>query len=157
MKKRIAIIRIRGKVKVRKEIEDTMKMLRLLRTNSCVVVTNTESIQGMIEKVKDYVTWGEIDEETFKQLLKERGRIVGNKRLNEDYLKDKVKVGFDDFVKEFFEFKRELKDIPGVKLLFRLNPPNQGFDKRGIKQPFSLGGALGYRKDKINDLIKRMI
>jgi len=27
----------------------------------------------------------------------------------------------------------------------------------GIKQHFSLGGALGYRGEKINDLLERMI
>lgn len=150
-------MRVRGKVKVREDIEDTMRMLRLYRVNSCSVVTNTESIKGMIDKIKDYITWGEIDEETFKMLLEKRGKIVGNKKLNEEYLKDKLKMDFDNFVKEFFEFKRELKSIPGMKLIFRLNPPSKGFDKKGIKKPFSVGGALGYRKDKINELIKRMV
>lgn len=157
MKRRVAIIRVRGKVKVREDIEDTMRMLRLYRVNSCIIVTNTESIKGMIDKVKDYITWGEIDEGTFKMLMEKRGRIVGNKKLDEEYLKNKLKIGFDDFIKEFFEFKKELKNIPGMKMFFRLNPPSKGFDKKGIKKPFSLGGALGYRKDKINDLIKRMI
>ena len=72
-------------------------------------------------------------------------------------MQEKVKMNYDDFVKEFFGFKKELKDIPGVKLFFRLKPPRRGFERGGIKKPFVLGGALGYRKNMINDLIKRMI
>jgi large subunit ribosomal protein L30 len=41
--------------------------------------------------------------------------------------------------------------------VFRLSPPRGGFERKGIKTPFTMGGALGNRKEKINDLIKRMI
>lgn len=40
---------------------------------------------------------------------------------------------------------------------FALAPPRQGFERKGIKVPFTRGGALGYRGEKINDLIKKMI
>jgi large subunit ribosomal protein L30 len=40
---------------------------------------------------------------------------------------------------------------------YALNPPKGGFERKGTKIPFKLGGAYGYRADKINDLIKRML
>ncbi|MBD3304693.1 hypothetical protein GF343_06150 [Candidatus Woesearchaeota archaeon] len=40
---------------------------------------------------------------------------------------------------------------------FALNPPKGGFERKGTKMPFKLRGAYGYRKEKINDLIKRML
>jgi large subunit ribosomal protein L30 len=40
---------------------------------------------------------------------------------------------------------------------FRLNPPRKGYGRKGIKVAFSQSGALGYRGEKINDLIKRML
>jgi len=40
---------------------------------------------------------------------------------------------------------------------YRLNPPRKGFGRKGIKVPFVSGGALGYRGDRINDLIIRML
>ena len=43
------------------------------------------------------------------------------------------------------------------KPYFRLNPPRKGFGRKGIKVDFKIGGALGERKEKINDLIKRMM
>jgi len=44
-----------------------------------------------------------------------------------------------------------------MKLFFKLCPPVHGFERKGIKKPFSMGGVLGYRKEKINELIKRMV
>ena len=40
---------------------------------------------------------------------------------------------------------------------FALHPPIGGFGRKGIKLPFGLGGAYGYRAEKINDLLKRMV
>ncbi len=154
---RIAIIRIRGRVHLKGEIEDTMKMMRLYRKNTCVIIKNTEAQIGMLQKVKDYVTWGDIDELTFKLMLEKRGKLAGNKRLTEIYMKEKTKMDFNMFAKEYFAFKKELKDIPGIKTFFRLCPPTQGFERKGIKKPYSLGGVLGYRKEKINELLRKMM
>lgn len=156
-KKRLAIIRVRGLIGTRKNIKDTLDLLRLYRKNTCIVIENNPTNNGMIKKIKDYITWGEINEETFKELLTKRAKLPGNKKLTEDYIQKKLKLSTDEFTKEFFVFKKELKDIPGIKLFFRLKPPVKGFERKGIKKPFSLGGALGYRKEKINDLIKRML
>ena len=41
--------------------------------------------------------------------------------------------------------------------VFRLNPPKKGYGRKGVKMPFSKGGALGDRGDKINDLLARMM
>ena len=147
--RRIAIIRIVGQQNLRQEIKDTLKILNLHKKNTCIVVKNSGSITGMLKKVKDHVTWGEIDEETFRELLKKRGRLPGNKQLQG--------VNTESFAKEFMSGKKEIKDIAGLKKFFRLNPPIKGYGYKGTKQPFHLGGALGYRKDKINDLIRRML
>jgi len=154
---KIAVVQVRGAINMTRKVKDTLKFLKLIRKNSCVIVELTDSVKGMLLKVKDYVTWGEIDKETAKELLAKRGRIVGNKSLTENYLKEKVKLDFDGFVNEFFEGKKKLKEIPGVKSYFRLHPPRKGYERGGIKKPFSLGGVLGYRKETINDLIRRMI
>jgi len=53
---------------------------------------------------------------------------------------------------------KELKAKKGAESkFFRLAPPVGGFERKGIKTPFALGGAIGYRGDKIKDLIKRML
>ena len=156
-KKRIAIVRIAGKASLKKGIKFAFNMIQLYKKNNCVIVPNTKSYLGVMKKLKDYITWGELNEETCKLLLQKRGRLPGKKPLTEEYIKNKLNLTFDQFVKEFMEFKRELRDIPGIKLFFRLKPPTHGFERKGTKIHFSLGGALGYRKDQINELIKRMI
>ncbi len=157
VKKRIAVVRVRGECKLKTDVEDTLNMLRLYKKNSCIVIPNSSACIGMLNKVKDFITWGEINEPTFKELIMKRGKLPGKVSLTEQYLKDKTKLGFEDFTKEFFSFKKELKDVPGLKTFFKLHPPRHGFERKGVKSPFSMGGSLGYRKEKINDLIMRMV
>ena len=154
---RIAVIRIKGKTGLRHDIKATFEKLRLYNKNSCVVIPNTDPFLGMLEKIKNVSTWGEINEKTYGALLTNRGKLPGNKRLTDDYVKEKVKTDIKGFSKEFMTFKKEMKEIPGLKTFFKLNPPRKGFERKGIKVPFAQGGVLGYRKDKINDLLERMI
>lgn len=154
---RIAVIRIRGQAEQKETIKATFKMLRLYQKNHCVLVPNTPVYLGMIKKVKDQSTWGEVDEKATEELLLKRGKLPGNKRLTEAYLKEKTNLTVKEFAKEFLAGKKEFKDVPGLKPYFTLNPPRHGFERKGIKTPFSMGGALGYRKEKINELILRMV
>ena len=157
-KQRIAVIRVRGDVGLSSDIRLTMKLLRLYRKNYCVVVPNTPSFSSMIFKIKDFTTFGELSAETFSKLLKVRGRLAGNKPLTEEYVKDKVKsVDLHTFCNDVMAFKRELKEIPGLKLFFRLKPPTGGFERAGIRHGYAEGGALGYRGKDINRLIERML
>ncbi len=140
---KIAVILVRGLVNIRTPVKDTLAMLRLTRKNQCIVIDNNPINIGMLKKVKDYVAWGEISEDTFKELVEKRG---------EEYLgpetcsKGKIKY------RKFFTFNNKK-----YKKYFRLNPPRKGFPRKGIKMPFKVGGALGYWGEKINDLVKRML
>lgn len=157
MNQYIAIIRIHGKIGVKKKIRDTLNMIKLYKKYHCVVVPNTKPYLGMIKKVKDFITWGEINKETLKLLLEKRGRLPNKQPLTEDYIKEKINSSIEQFANDIFEFKKKLADIPGLKLFFKLAPPRGGFERKGTKQPYSMGGVLGYRKEKINDLIKKML
>ena len=154
---RIVIIRISGKQGLTHEIKNTFKLLRLYNKYTCSVIPNTPQYLGMIKRIKDFTTWGDIDTETFKLLLEKRGKIVGSKPLTEEYLKEKIKLPFGDFAEQFIQGKKEFKDVPGLKPFFKLCPPIGGFERKGTKKPFSIGGVLGYRKEQINKLIKKMI
>lgn len=150
-----AVVRIRGTVGVRREIRDTLKMLRLNAVNNCVILPETPEYKGMIEKAKDYITWGEIEKETLVEMLKKRLRLKGNKRVDENILK-KV-TGFDsfeNFADALLEGKVKIKDFKELQPLFRLTPPSKGF--KSIKEHYPKGD-LGYRGKEINELIERMI
>ncbi len=121
---KIAIIRVRGNVGIDYRIKSTLTMLNLHNQHFCSVFPATPSLLGMVKRAKDYVTWGEIDDTTFKLLVEKRGKKIQGEKDNKFY---------------------------------RLNSPRKGFERKGIKRPYSVGGALGYRAEKINDLIKRMV
>lgn len=69
---KLAIIRIRGTDDVNKKIEDTMRMLKLYKKHVCSIYELKPEIKGMAEKCKDYVTYGEIDDDTFNLLVEKR-------------------------------------------------------------------------------------
>lgn len=139
---KLAIVLVRGFVDVTQSVKDTLDMLKLTRKNTCVVIQDTPIYRGMINKVKDYVTWGEIGEESFKELVAKRG-IESEMRSH-----DRTK-----------KYSYAVLEYNGKRYLpyFRLNPPRKGFGRKGIKIAFTVSGALGYRGAKMEDLVKRML
>jgi large subunit ribosomal protein L30 len=80
----IAVIRIHGQVGLNKNVKETLNRLRLRKKYSCIVIEKPEKEQiGMVERVRDFVAYGEIDEETYKKLIKAReGKIKNFFRLH---------------------------------------------------------------------------
>ena len=70
-----AVIRVRGQPDVNKDIEYTMNLLGLTRVNHCVVVPENDVMKGMLQKAKDYITWGEVNEATLADMIRVRGKI----------------------------------------------------------------------------------
>ena len=122
--KKLAIILIRGVINTREDIIATMDKLMLRQKLACVVIPATPANKYAAMKCKDYTTFGEISEETYRELVEKRGEKRADGKLK----------GF-----------------------FRLHPPRGGFERKGVKIPFKSGGALGYRGEKMNDLIKKML
>ena len=153
----IAVVRVRGDALLSPHIKKTFKITKLYGKNYCVVIPNTPEFLGIIQRIKDHTTFGEISSDTFLKLLQKRGRLAGNKPLTDDYVKQKLRLDIKQFVAEFFAAKQKLENIPGLKTFFRLHPPIGGFERAGIKKNYAVGGALGYRGKYINKLIERMI
>ncbi|MFQ6087437.1 MAG: 50S ribosomal protein L30 [Candidatus Methanofastidiosia archaeon] len=151
--KRIAVVRVRGTPNVQKEVRETLKMLRLTKPNHVVIIDDRETYMGMLRKVKDFVTFGELNSEIAKRLISKWGRLPGDERIDEDYVKKKTKKSISKFVEDFMKFKHELSDLE-IKKVFRLHPPRKGYES--IKKGYSQRGALGYRGEEINTLLKRM-
>lgn len=141
--KQLAVIRIRGLTGIKPKVTDTLKMLRLYKNNYCCVLPNTPVYLGMLKQAKDYISWGEIDEETFKMLIEKRG-----KEFNERETDSKKKIKYNNFM---------IVNGKKIKKYFCLSPPRKGFERKGVKHSYQNGGALGYRGAAINELIKRMI
>jgi len=151
----LAVIRLRGTVNVNYKIRETLKMLRIERTNYLTLVPKTAAHLGMLKKAKDFITWGEISKETLVYLLKKRGELTGRKKLTDEYLKEHTKyASIEEFAEALYTGEANLNDIPEMKKYFRLHPARKGF--KDLKQSFGEGGDLGYRGEAINELIIRM-
>lgn len=157
----IAVIRLKGDVDIPEKIRYSLHILGLRSRYSCIVLPDSPSLQGMLTTVKDWVTWGEVDKDTLLLLLKERGRLKGNRPLTDDVAKRSGWNGIEDFVNALTNGTASLrcrdgkKCINGLKPFFRLHPPKGGLNS--IKKYYGYGGDLGYRGSNINDLLRRML
>ena len=136
----IVVIRISGMVNINKPIEETLYRLRLRRKYSCVIVSETKETIGMLKKVRNFISYEKIDENTLKELINKRGQ-------SED---KKEKINVEKVIKYLNENKT--LDGSGIKPFFRLHPPRGGIN---TKQHFPKG-VLGENKE-INKLILRML
>ncbi len=150
-----AVVQVRGVVKTRRDIKDTLKMLRLHHINHCVLVPDSPENLGMIRKVKDYVAYGEVDAATMETLLETRGRVVGDAPLTDEYVKaNSSYASISELAKALAGGETKLRDIPGLKPVLRLHPPRKGY--KTTKRTFPQGGALGYYGQEINTLLYKM-
>ncbi len=151
-----AVIRVRGHADVNRDVVDTLKMLRLNRVNHAVIIPQNDVVKGMLNKAKDLITWGEVSEETLAKMIQERGRLMGDKPIDDAYLKENSEFSsVSDFAKSVASDQRKYSDLKDVKPIFRLHPPKQGFENN--KQSVQNHGTLGYRGKEINALIERML
>jgi len=61
------------------------------------------------------------------------------------------------FAKAMAAGKATMKDVDGLKPIFRLHPPRGSKGWGGIKRAFTIGGALGFRGEAISALVGRML
>lgn len=140
----ICIIRIKGKVGINKDVNETLNRLRLRKKYSAVVIIKPKRERlGMVKKVKDFVAYGEINSEMLEKLIEKRGKLI-----------DKSKKFNVKGVIKGLEQGKKYEEL-NLKPFFRLHPPRKGIES---KKHFGVGkGVLGNNKEKINNLIERML
>jgi large subunit ribosomal protein L30 len=139
----IAIIRISGQIKLRKDMQETLYRLGVRKKYSCVLVQDKPEIIGMLEKIRNFVAIGEIDEKTLTELIKMRGKKLG---------KAKSKVENADKIAKEILAGKTLREL-GLKPFFGLHPARGGIDTKHHYPK----GVLGEHGKDINKLIMRML
>ena len=138
----IIAIRISGMVGVPYYVEESLNRIRLRRKYTAVLVKPTNENLKLLKKIRSYIAYGDIDNETLAQLIKARGKPI----------KKGVKIDPEKIISQLD--KKTLLDL-GIKPFFRLHPPRKGIDS---KKHFGVGkGVLGDNKKEINTLIRRML
>jgi large subunit ribosomal protein L30 len=152
----IIAIKVRGEVSAQREARETTSFLGLSHTNHGIIIDSRPSYLGMLQRAQSYITWGEASKETIAALIKQRGRLLGNKKLTDEYAQ---KVGYknlDDLIDAVFNCKVAYSKLEDVSKTFRLRPPKKGY-KGKTKKSYRAGGEAGYRGEAINELVKRMV
>jgi len=123
-----------------------------------VLVPDTPAYAGMLQKAKDYVTWGEVDADTISELISQRGRMIGDKPITNAVIKSGSEFStINALSKAIASGDARTNAVEGMKPVFRLHPPRGAKGWGGIKRSFTTGGALGFRGEAISDLVGRMI
>lgn len=151
-----AVVRVRGHAKIQHKAVETMEMLKINRVNHCVVLPENRTTQGMLQVVKDYVTWGELGHESIARMLYQRGEVAGGGRLTDAHVKESSKfTSILAFAKALEKGEAKMADVKGLKPVVRLPPPRKGYES--TKRSYVDGGSLGYRGKDIEELIDRML
>ena len=131
---RLAVIRVRGKVNLSEEASRTLELLNLPRANNCTLIEDTPSNRGMLQKGKDYITWGPANEKALNMILP-RVSVQEGKKVTGKLL----------LSKSFSEL--------GADPQIRLHPPRKGY--KSVKRRYPRGD-LGNRGEAINELLVKM-
>ncbi|MCL5877502.1 MAG: 50S ribosomal protein L30 [Candidatus Bathyarchaeota archaeon] len=152
----LVVVRVRGTVSAMKEARETLELLRLTHTNHAVIIDSRPAYKGMLQRVNNYVTWGEPTKETVTAMLTKRGRLAGQKKLSEEFAQKAGFKNIEDLAEAIVNCKAVYSKIEGVEPRFKLHPPRKGY-KGQTKNSYRAGGEAGYRGEAINDLVKRMV
>lgn len=140
---KIAVVRVRGIRKLHPKMKHVLELLRLYKPNHCVLVDDTPAIRGMLRIVKDYITFGAVNEKTVFRLLYKRGEC-GGKRLRELKKKEEIQASAKKLL------TAASKEVDPV---FRLRPPRKGYKNTKLPYP---RGALGLRPE-LDSLLSQMV
>ena len=83
MAKAYLVVRIKGQADVPHWASTTLKLLKLEKKYRATILPAKENTLGMLNKVKHYVSWQEIDSALAKELLDKKGRKSGYKKISD--------------------------------------------------------------------------
>ena len=155
MAKAFLVVRIKGQADIPHWAKTTLELLKLEKKFRATIIPAKENTLGMLNKVKHYVSWQEVDSTFTKELLDKKARTSGYKKLTADDLK---KIGFnsiDELASSLAEGKTSLTKLKPMKPWFALSPPKHGF-KKSTKRMYGEKGILGQNKE-LGDLVRRMM
>jgi len=151
-----ALVQIRGDVNMDTDIHDTLKMLNIHHVNHCTLVPDTDTYNGMVTKVNDFVAFGEPSQDTVELLLETRAEPAeGDADVDDEWVAEHTE--FDDIEGLAWALVSEETTLQeqGLSPTLRLHPPRGGHD--GIKHPTKEGGELGkHDTEGIDELLEAM-
>ncbi|BGP17981.1 hypothetical protein JCM10213_005020 [Rhodosporidiobolus nylandii] len=156
------VMRIKGINNIAPKPRKILQLLRLLQINNGVFVKVTKATSEMLLRVEPYITYGEPNLKTIRELIYKRGYGKVNKQripltsnqIIEEALGQYGIISIEDLVHEIATAGPNFKQAANFLWPFKLSNPNGGFRTR--KAPgFIEGGEMGKREHFINDLVRK--
>ncbi|KAK9898896.1 60S ribosomal protein L7 [Cystobasidium minutum MCA 4210] len=157
------VIRLRGINEIAPKPRKIMQLLRLLQINNGVFIKVTKATANMLQIIEPYVTYGEANLKSVRELIYKRGYgkvnkqripLSDNKIIEENLGKYGV-LSIEDLVHEIVTAGPHFKQASNFLWPFKLSNPTGGFRPRKFLH-FVEGGEVGKREGNINPLIRRM-
>ena len=151
-----AVVQLRGEVNMDYEITDTLEFLNLGAVNHCTLVPQSPAYDGMVQKVAEFVAFGEPSEAIVETLLARRGEpAVGPGPIDDEWVSEQTDYdGLAELAEALCAEETTLSE-EGLAPVLRLHPPRGGHD--GIKHPRGDGGSLGHHdREAIDALLQAM-
>ncbi|QUC64104.1 50S ribosomal protein L30 [Nitrosopumilus sp. K4] len=149
------VVRIKGQADVPHWATTTMELLKLEKKYRATILPAKDNTLGMLNKIKHYISWIELDAGLAKELLDKKGRKSGYQKITSDDLKELGFASTDELGKALSEGKATLSKLKPLKPWFALAPPRYGF-KRSTKRLYGQKGVLGENKD-LGTLVRNMM
>jgi len=157
------VIRLRGINEIAPKPRKILQLLRLLQINNGIFLKVTRATTQMLQLVEPYVTYGEPNLKTVRELIYKRGygkinkqRIpLSNNAIIEEHLGKYGIISIEDIVHEIITVGPNFKQVNNFLWPFHLSNPTSGFRPRKFKA-FVEGGDTGKREHFINNLVRNM-
>jgi len=157
------VVRIKGIWGIPPKPRKIMQLFRLLQINNGVFVRVNKATQIMLRYIEPYVTYGEPNLKTVRELIYKRGYAKIHKQrialtdnaIIEANLGKYGIISVEDLIHEIFTVGPNFKQASNFLWPFKLNNPTGGWRQRKFKH-YIEGGDLGNREDKINSLVRSM-
>jgi len=157
------VVRIKGVSKIAPKPRKILQLLRLLQINNGVFVRVTKATQQMLRLVEPYITYGEPNLKSVRELIYKRGYGKVNKQripLTDNAVIEQNLGKYDilcieDLVHEIVSTGPNFKQVANFLWPFKLSNPTGGWRTRKFKH-YVQGGDHGNREDNINKLIRQM-
>lgn len=149
------VVRIKGQADVPHWAIRTMTLLKLEKKYRATILPAKDNTLGMLDKVKHYVSWIELDAVLAKELLDKKARKSGYKKIVGEDLKELGFENTDELATALSEGKAVLSKLKPLKPWFALAPPRHGF-KRSTKRLYGQKGVLGQNKE-LGTLVRSMM
>ncbi|KAK2466801.1 hypothetical protein APHAL10511_001059 [Amanita phalloides] len=157
------VIRIRGINEIAPKPRKILQLLRLLQINNGVFVKVTRATQQMLRLIEPYVTYGEPNLKSIRELIYKRGYgkvnkqripITNNAVIEENLGKHDI-LCVEDLVHEIATAGPHFKQASNFLWPFKLSNPTGGWRTRKFKH-YVQGGDFGDRESNINKLVRQM-